>query len=145
LRDAIHKAKFVSDGHTALHTQSALAGFINTGAYAGHLRRLRAIYEERHDLIARLLVRDFGELIDVLPSAAGLHIAARTPSASIEQIARIAEAARSMGVVFHTLAGWAYQQPGEAGILLGYGAAPTSNIEEGLRRLRLCFKQVLGR
>src|SRR6185503_11526678 len=34
LRDAMHKAKFVSDGHTALHTQAALAGFIDQGGYA---------------------------------------------------------------------------------------------------------------
>jgi GntR family transcriptional regulator/MocR family aminotransferase len=145
LRDALHKAKFVSDGHTALHTQSALACFINAGAYAAHLRRLRAIYEERHDLISRLLVRDFGELVEVLPSAAGLHIAARTPTASIEQMTRIAAHARRMGVAYHNLAGWSYQQPAQAGLLLGYGAAPTPNIEEGLRRLRRCFQQVLGK
>jgi GntR family transcriptional regulator/MocR family aminotransferase len=145
LRDAMHKAKFVSDGHTALHTQSALASFIDSGAYARHLRRLRAIYEERHDFMTEVLVRDFGELVDVLPSAAGLHIAARTPSVSIEQVTQIAERARAMEVTFHDLAGFAYEQPAQAGILLGYGAAPIANIEEGLRRLRLCFQQVLGR
>ena len=145
LRDAMQKAKFVSDGHTALHTQAALASFINQGAYARHLRRLRAIYEERHDLITRLLVRDFADLVDVLPSAAGLHIAARTPSVSLEQLRQLDKQARATGVAFHHLSGFAYQQPPQAGILLGYGAVPTSNIEEGLRRLRLCFQQVLGR
>ncbi len=145
LRNAMHKAKFVSDGHTALHTQAALASFIDQGEYARHLRRLRAIYEEGHDLMTELLVRDFADLLDVLPSAAGLHIAARTPSASIEQIAQVAKQSRAMGVGFYQLAGVAYQQPPQAGIVLGYGAAPTSHIEEGLRRLRLCFQQVLGR
>jgi len=144
LRKALHKAKFVSDGHTALHTQAALASFIDQGEYARHLRRLRAIYEERHDLMARVLVRDFGELVDVLPSAAGLHIAARTPTASIEQVNEIAGQSRAMGVAFQGLAWWAYQQPAQAGVLLGYGAAQTSTIEEGLRRLRVCFRQVLG-
>jgi GntR family transcriptional regulator / MocR family aminotransferase len=145
LRNAMQKAKFVSDGHTALHTQAALASFIDQGGYARHLRRLRAIYEQRHDLMTRVLVRDFAELVDVLPSAAGLHIAARTPSASIEQITQVANQSRAMGVAFHHLSGFAYQQPAQAGILLGYGAVPTSNIEEGLSRLRLCFQQVLGR
>jgi GntR family transcriptional regulator / MocR family aminotransferase len=95
--------------------------------------------------MTKVLVRDFAELVNVRPSAAGLHIAARTPSASIEQIRQVANQSRATGVAFHQLSGFAYQQPAQAGILLGYGAAPTSSIEEGLRRLRLCFQQVLGR
>jgi GntR family transcriptional regulator/MocR family aminotransferase len=94
--------------------------------------------------MTRVLRRDFAELVDVLPSAAGLHIAARTPSASIEQLAQVARQSRRTGVAFHDLAGFAYQQPPQAGILLGYGAAPTANIEEGLRRLRLCLQHVLS-
>ena len=29
--------------------------------------------------------------------------------------------------------------PGQRGIVLGYGAIPTADIEEGLSRLRRCF------
>src|SRR5262249_6462463 len=83
LRDAMHKAKFASDGLTPLHTQAALASLINRGDYARHVRRMRALYEERHDVLVGVLLRDFAGLVEVLPSAAGLHVTARTPGASI--------------------------------------------------------------
>jgi GntR family transcriptional regulator / MocR family aminotransferase len=145
LRNAMHKAKFASDGHTALHTQAALASFINQGEYARHLRRLRAIYEERHDLMTRVLVRDFAQLVEVLPSAAGLHIAARTPSASIQQITQIDKQSRATGSPFTTWPASRTNSRRRQASCSANGAAPTSTIEEGLRRLRLCFQQVLGR
>lgn len=145
LREAMHKAKYASDGHTPLHTQAALASFINQGEYARHLRKMRSIYEERHDVVVDILHRDFGGLVDVLPSAAGLHVTARTPGVSIDEVAEVRSHARAAGIAFHQLAGVAYQQPPEAGMMLGFGAATVPNIEEGLRRLRACFVQVSGR
>jgi len=145
LRDAMHKAKYASDGHTPLHTQAALASFINQGEYARHVRRMRATYEERHDVMVNVLERDFAELVEVLPSAAGLHVCARTPCVSIEQLTDVLALARAAGISFHRLSAFADQQPARAGIVLGYGAAGVPKIEGGLPRLRACFAQVLGR
>ena len=40
LRDAVRKAKFVADWHTATTTQSALAAFIDSGGFARHIRKI---------------------------------------------------------------------------------------------------------
>jgi GntR family transcriptional regulator/MocR family aminotransferase len=40
-------AKHVADGHTAMLTQGVLAAFIQEGHLARHLRKTRAIYDER--------------------------------------------------------------------------------------------------
>jgi DNA-binding transcriptional MocR family regulator len=144
LRDALHKAKYASDGHTPLHTQAALHEFINQGEYARHVRKMRAIYEERHDVIVGVLLREFGGVLEVLPSAAGLHVTARAPGASIEQMTDILNQARAARIAFHRLSAFAYQHPPEAGIVLGYGAVAVANIELGLRRLRECCAQVVG-
>ena len=140
----MHKAKYASDGHTPLHTQAALANFINQGEYARHLRKMRAIYEARHDVMVTALRREFGGLVEVLPSAAGLHVTARTPGVSVDQMTDILTQAQAAGIAFHRLHAFSYQQPPEAGMVLGYGSAELSKIEAGLRRLRQCFAHVLG-
>ena len=144
LREAMHKAKYTSDGHTPLHTQAALANFINQGEYTRHLRKMRAIYEARHDVMVTALRREFGGLVEVLPSAAGLHVTARTPGVSVDQMSDILTQAQAAGIAFHRLHVFSYQQPPEAGMVLGYGSAELSKIEAGLHRLRECFAQVLG-
>jgi DNA-binding transcriptional MocR family regulator len=38
------------------------------------------------------------------------------------------------------LSAFAFSGPAQAGLVLGYGAISTDHIEEGLRRLRSCFR-----
>ncbi len=73
---ALRKAKLVTDWHTALPMQDALAEFIDEGQFAKHIRRMRRIYEERHQMIAAILETRFGDLLDRIPSSAGIHVAA---------------------------------------------------------------------
>ncbi len=46
-RAAADDAKHAADGHTALLSQAVLAAFIHEGHLASHVRRSRAIYDER--------------------------------------------------------------------------------------------------
>jgi GntR family transcriptional regulator / MocR family aminotransferase len=48
-------AKFVADWHTALPLQAALAGFLDQGWFARHVRRMRGVYAERHRRIVEIL------------------------------------------------------------------------------------------
>jgi GntR family transcriptional regulator / MocR family aminotransferase len=139
LRAAVHKAKAVADWHSSSLDQLALARYIEEGAFAGHLRRMRAIYGERHDLVSRILVRDFADHLEVIPSATGLHVCAVARRASVERITAVAQRARAVGVAFLPLSHFAVGRKGRAGIVLGYGTMPTARIEEGLQRLRSCF------
>jgi GntR family transcriptional regulator/MocR family aminotransferase len=80
LRSALHKAKFVSDWHTATLAQAALGRLIDDGGFALHIRRATRIYGERHELVVNALTRDFAKHLDLIPSTTGLHVAA--PAAS---------------------------------------------------------------
>jgi GntR family transcriptional regulator/MocR family aminotransferase len=44
LREAAHKAKYVTDWHTATIAQSALAQFIDEGTFARHIRKVGRAY-----------------------------------------------------------------------------------------------------
>ncbi|HEX5039113.1 MAG TPA: PLP-dependent aminotransferase family protein [Candidatus Limnocylindria bacterium] len=139
VRHAVRAAKFVSDWHTAVPTQRALAAFIAEGWFARHLRRMRPIYRDRHRRIVEILERDFGGTLRPLPAAAGLHVCAVTPTMNVADVERVMARALETGVAAHLLSAMAAVPPGRPGLILGYGAIATEHIDEGMRRLRLAF------
>jgi GntR family transcriptional regulator/MocR family aminotransferase len=132
LRAALTAAKYVTDWHSPLPAQAALARFIDDGALARHVRRMRQEYEERHALLLTALGRDFAGRLEPVPSAAGLHVSAFTEG----DPAAAAERARAAGAQVHTLAEVATDPETRPGIALGYGAIPGARIGAGLRVLR---------
>lgn len=139
LQPALHKAKFVSDWHSPTLTQGALARFIDEGAFARHVRRMNAIYRERHRMLVDAVTRDFAEHLELIPSTTGLHLTALARTLSADQTVDIARRAADRGVAVQDLSRSAVSTSPRAGIMLGYGAIPTARIEEGLRLLRACF------
>jgi GntR family transcriptional regulator/MocR family aminotransferase len=135
---AVHKAKYVTDWHTSMVLQVALAHFIDRGAFARHIRKVRRVYTARHETVVQILNRDFADHLEVIPAVAGLHVAALARSASVDQISEVALRAAELGVQVQRLAKFALDAP-RAGLLFGYGAIPTSQIHEGLSLLRSCF------
>lgn len=136
---AVHKAKYVTDWHTSMVLQVALAQFIDQGAFARHLRKVRRVYTERHELVTKILNKDFADHLDVMPAVAGLHVAALSHAASVDQISDVAGRASQLGVQVQRLAKFAFDIPPRPGLLFGYGAIPTSRIHDGLSLLRSCF------
>lgn len=141
LRDALHKAKFVSDWHSSTLAQAALARFVDDGAFARHVRRMTAVYRARRDLLADVLSRDFADLLELVPSSTGLHLTTLARGLSADRIAAIARRAGERGVAVQMLSTFAVTATPRAGLMLGYGAIPTPHIEEGLRLLRACFDE----
>jgi GntR family transcriptional regulator/MocR family aminotransferase len=76
LRGALRTAKQLTDWHGEVPTQAALARFIDDGLLGRHIRKVAREYAIRHAIIADAIRRDFGDYLQLIPSAAGLHIAA---------------------------------------------------------------------
>ncbi|MEH2525761.1 MULTISPECIES: MocR-like pyridoxine biosynthesis transcription factor PdxR [unclassified Bradyrhizobium] len=145
LREAAHKAKFVTDWHTATIAQSALARFIDEGAFARHIRKVSRIYSERHEMLTAEIKRNFGDHLELVPSSTGLHIAACARGASVDHIDAIASRAFDLGVAVQRMSAFRVDGKPPAGFVLGYGAIKTPRIAEGLRRLRRCFDELVSR
>jgi GntR family transcriptional regulator/MocR family aminotransferase len=139
LRGALRTAKFVTDWHTALPTQAALARFIQQGFFARHVRRMRGVYQARHQRIVDALADRFAGHLEVIPAAAGLHLAATAPGASDGELAAALRRASAAGLALLPLSMYGVDRPTRPGVVLGYGAIPTERLDEGLRRLRRCF------
>jgi len=139
LRAAVHRARFVSEWHGPTLAQLTLARFIDEGGFLRHIRRVNAIYEQRHAIVTSTLARDFADYLELIPSSTGLHVTALARKASVEQITTIQRRAIEAGVAIQILSQFAMMPLAKAGIVLGYGGIATGQIEEGLHRLRRCF------
>ena len=139
LREAMYRAKYVADWHTGLPAQAALACFIETGDFARHIRKMRSVYEKRHGMIVDLLRRDFRNELELIPSAAGLHMTALARPSFAPSLDEALARASATGVEVHELSKIAAGAAGMPGLILGYGAIATDRIEEGIRRLRAAF------
>ena len=133
---ALWGAKFLTDWHSPVPLQGAMAEFIGAGHFARHVRRMRLVYEARHGLMTDILRRRFSPDFQIVPSAAGLHISATAVDMSPERVQAIVHRAARMGVQCYSLELFALTSPPQSGLVLGYGAIPTDRIEAGLERLR---------
>ncbi|ABL81201.1 MULTISPECIES: PLP-dependent aminotransferase family protein [unclassified Nocardioides] len=134
LREALLGARQLADGHGGPAEQAALAHFVADGLLARHLRRARATYAERRELVRSGLERLLADRLEVVPSAAGLHVAATFRDAEVDDAA-VAEAALAAGVAVEPLSAYAVGPDVPPGLVLGYGAAGTATIRPGLERL----------
>ena len=126
LVDALLAAKQLTDGFAPLQPQVALARFLEEGLLARHVRRAAKVYAERRAILLEAL-EDLP--VEVVPSAAGLHLAAFA-----EIPTGLRDRAALEGVAVETI-GQHRAGSGRDGLVLGYGASVTDTIRPGLTRL----------
>ncbi|MCW2632403.1 MAG: PLP-dependent aminotransferase family protein, partial [Pseudonocardia sp.] len=141
LHRAFRTAKHVADWHTEVPVQAAAANFIETGELLRHVRRMRAVYAQRRQLVLSALAGELGEYLEPIPSSAGLHLAAMLRRHGDDQaVARLAAVA---GVAVQPLSIFSTSAQPPVGLMLGYGAVPTDRIDEGLDQLLRCLRIVV--
>ncbi|MFF5210028.1 PLP-dependent aminotransferase family protein [Streptosporangium sp. NPDC000396] len=141
LQPALRSAKQLTDWHGEISTQAALAQFIDEGLLGRHIRKATREYAARHERIVTTLGRDFADWLDLIPSAAGLHLCARIAPGTTVDIDRVVSRARASGVALEALSGYYGAGPARAGLVIGYGAIPVERIEAGLGLLAESFRE----
>jgi GntR family transcriptional regulator/MocR family aminotransferase len=128
-------AKHLADGHTAMLTQGVLAAFIREGHLARHLRRTRAIYDERR-LAFLEHAKPLDDLLALGPARGGMHVAALFKEAVRERIDERAVAARCAraGVEVHPLS--RYGTAEWKGLVFGFAVATPEASRRGLQVVR---------
>jgi GntR family transcriptional regulator/MocR family aminotransferase len=82
----------------------------------------------------------FADHLKLIPSSAGLHVTATAPTSTPEELQAVLDRATAASVALQPLSMFDFGPPSQPGIVVGYGAIPTTDIEEGLGRLRRCFE-----
>jgi GntR family transcriptional regulator/MocR family aminotransferase len=146
---ALHAARRVTDWYGDPVVAGAMARFIDEGLLARHVRRAQRTYAARREALLTALDRRFGDRLSVVPSAAGLHVAARLTDQSLgarsddhggrlarsdELDARLAAAVRR-GVAVDPLDRFCTKDNRQHGLALGFGTVPTDRIDTGIHLL----------
>ena len=133
LLEAVTYEKLLADRGTARIEQHAFAHFLDRGELDRHLRRMRARYRRRRDVLVTALADALPEAI-VRGAAAGLHVTVELADGDDERAVR--DQARSRRVEIETIGDF---RPASGGsppaLVLGYAQMPEPTIRAGVREL----------
>jgi GntR family transcriptional regulator / MocR family aminotransferase len=133
LQPALREAKLVTTWEGDATTQGALAEFLAEGHHAAHVRRATRVYRERRRLLLAGL-GDLDDVLDVVPSVAGLHVCAHFRDRETDDRSVVARAA-ARGVRLEALSERYREQTPRPGLVLGFGGIDAEALPDALRRL----------
>ncbi|HEX8103772.1 MAG TPA: PLP-dependent aminotransferase family protein [Solirubrobacteraceae bacterium] len=129
----VREAKEWADGGSPAIAQLALADLIAGGELDRHVRRMRAAYRRRRDLLVAALAAEL-PLARVGGVAAGLHALATLPRGP--RADAVLAAAWADGVAVY-----GYDHGGATHLLLGFGSLPEPSIEPAVRALAAAWRR----
>ncbi len=110
-----------------LMQQAVLTEFIMDGYLTSHVRRMRALYGERRQLLIDAITARFGDALPVMGDEAGLHFVLGLPDHANDR--DVTAAAYDAGVIVRPLAAYySGETPARRGLLLGYACVPNERI-----------------
>jgi GntR family transcriptional regulator/MocR family aminotransferase len=116
--------------------QAALAELLVSGSYERHIRRSRARYRRRRDLVVSLLAAELPDA-RVRGTSAGLHLLVETPSVADEAAVEAEAARRGVGVIG---LGAHRHSSGPAGFVLGFGHLTEPALHRAVRTLATAIR-----
>jgi GntR family transcriptional regulator/MocR family aminotransferase len=133
LTSTFSAARALIDRHSPSLDQATLADFINEGHFARHIRRMRALYEERQNILIVAARRELEPLIEVAPAETGMHLVGWLPK-NINDRAASEKAAR-YGVEAAPVSAYSASVLPRGGLVLGYTGVNSRQIKDGVKRL----------
>jgi GntR family transcriptional regulator/MocR family aminotransferase len=131
---ALLAAKAASEGSCCGITQGILASLITGGHLARHVRKVQQIYAHRRRVLIDTVHRDLTRWLELIPSAAGLHVSAALKVPLSDKTIESAALCQAVGV--RALSAMATRRSSPAGLVFGFGAIKETEIAEGLSVLR---------
>ncbi|GFO65025.1 PLP-dependent aminotransferase family protein [Geomonas paludis] len=125
----------------SLLEQKAMAKFMAHGYWERHIRRMRTLYQKKHDIMLKAIDRHFGNSANVIGAGAGLHMVLQLGESVCGEGAIISRAAANGMYLFPFSATCADGVPDTTRLMLGFGGMAVADIEAGIRLLaETCLK-----
>lgn len=137
---AVCVAKHLTDWHTAIPAQWALAKFMAGGDLLKHIRRCHAAYAERRERIMNRFNGDLSRWFELVPATAGFHLAALCKQPIDMKL--LLNLARRVDVGLYPLDVFYHFTPPRQGLMLGYGAIDAADIDLSLDRVRDILQEI---
>jgi GntR family transcriptional regulator/MocR family aminotransferase len=123
--------------------QAVLAEFIAEGHFTSHIRRMRALYGQRRELMLATIAKRYGDRLAIVGGDAGLHLVLRLPDGVDDRA--VASEALAENIVVRPLSGYfARRDNAGSGLLIGYACVPDEDIEPAFETLAGVIDRFLG-
>lgn len=139
LLDAFLRIRTLIDAHPSSIGQAALAGFIEEGHLASHIRRMRPLYQERQETLIAALGKVTDKL-DLSKADAGMHLVAGLKDGLDDR--EIAMKARERGIQAPALSTYFHGQAARSGLVLGYAGVDGDNIAKAAKELAAVMGEI---
>lgn len=124
----------------SLLEQKTMARFMEQGHWMRHVRRMRILYKNKHNLLLQAIERHFGDKATVVGQGAGLHVVLQLREGNCGET-EILQRAEQQGIrLFPFSATCVGDSPEPLNLLLGFGGLSAAEIEQGVKLLsELCY------
>jgi GntR family transcriptional regulator/MocR family aminotransferase len=139
--DALQAARASADRHSPALEQGVLADFIGEGHYARHVRRMRALYEERRDAFREAVEQRLGGLLILGSMDAGMHTVGWLPDGTDDR--RVSEALQAADVDAVPMSRYWMGPARGSGLMLGYAPYPPPVIREAVDRMARVLERLV--
>jgi GntR family transcriptional regulator/MocR family aminotransferase len=119
--------------------QATLTEFIEGGHFTRHVRRMRALYRERQEVLLEAAARELPGLLRVDAADTGMHALGWLQQRGAEDAA-VARAARQQGIEAPPLSRYCLRAKLPPAILLGFAALQPRELQAGVRALRAVLR-----
>jgi GntR family transcriptional regulator / MocR family aminotransferase len=133
LVEAFRAARAHLDWASPTLEQAALAQFLQEGHFGRHVRRMRAIYQDRREVLREEGDRRLRGLLEFPERHTGLHLLGWLPP-HVNDL-ELAHRAVAEGVEITPLSSFRARPGGRPGLLLGFAAFDEKQIRAGIERL----------
>lgn len=134
LTDAFTKALHLAHRYLSVFDQAVLADFINEGHFARHIRRMRALYATRQQVLVDTIQRELAAYMMVDAAPAGLHLVGWLRDGLDDSA--VAKAAEVQGTEVAPISGYTLLPRVRHGLVLGYAMLNEEEIVGGVERLK---------
>jgi GntR family transcriptional regulator/MocR family aminotransferase len=135
LARAFGEAKRLTDRHTALPEQDALADLLASGVYERHVRSIRRKNAERRAVLLQAIADHLGSTVTVVGADTGLHVVIWIDGVPAEREPAMVAAARAAGIGLYPVSPLydpAGPRPTAAGFTLGYAGLEADALRRGI-------------
>ena len=130
---AFAKARAILDRHASLIEQMVLSEFMLRGLFISHIRRMRSLYRGRQIELIEGLDRIFETKLPFTGIDTGVHVTLRLADHANDL--KITRLAVESGLVVRPLSPYYSAQSRKQGLLLGFAAFNSAEIQRGLARI----------
>ncbi len=128
--------------HCPTLEQAIVADFITEGHFIRHIRRMRALYAHRQQILIEAVRQELHGAIELKEHEAGMHLIGWLPQGLDDRL--VSQLAAQQGIDVQALSVCSQQKPERPGLLLGYAGVNEQEIHEGVKRLARVLDAMIG-